>query len=229
MRSVRIARWAFVACAAIAIATTLPTAMRLIGVPADAARALHVLTKPLATLILALAVRPAASAFPAYARWVRAALVASCIGDALLLAERGFVPGLLAFLVAHLCYLRAFCLHARLAARIAPFVAVALAAAAVLLAVWPDVPAALRAPVAAYVAVLYAMTAQASARALARPELAGVAFAAAGGALFMLSDTLLAIHRFTLPLPHASMWILLTYWTAQALIARSASGERSQR
>ncbi|MBN8510882.1 MAG: hypothetical protein J0L57_20000, partial [Burkholderiales bacterium] len=42
---------------------------------------------------------------------------------------------------------------------------------------------------------------------------------ALGGALFLASDTLLAINRFALPLPLSGLWILLTYWAAQWCIA----------
>ena len=42
---------------------------------------------------------------------------------------------------------------------------------------------------------------------------------ALGGALFMLSDTLLATNKFAGPLPLASLWILSSYWAAQWCIA----------
>jgi len=44
---------------------------------------------------------------------------------------------------------------------------------------------------------------------------------AIGGLLFMASDSLLAVNRFALPLPLASLWILDTYWAAQWGIASS--------
>ncbi len=40
-----------------------------------------------------------------------------------------------------------------------------------------------------------------------------------GGALFMASDTVLAVNRFAMPIPAAGLWILATYWAAQWLIA----------
>ena len=46
--------------------------------------------------------------------------------------------------------------------------------------------------------------------------------AAAGAVLFMLSDSLLAINRFTAPLPLASLWVLATCYAAQVLIASNA-------
>ena len=35
----------------------------------------------------------------------------------------------------------------------------------------------------------------------------------------MLSDSLLAINKFGVPLPLSSLWILLSYWLAQWCIA----------
>jgi uncharacterized membrane protein YhhN len=43
--------------------------------------------------------------------------------------------------------------------------------------------------------------------------------AAIGGLLFIVSDSLLAINKFALPLPFSPLWILLTYWVAQGFIA----------
>ena len=41
---------------------------------------------------------------------------------------------------------------------------------------------------------------------------------ALGAGFFMLSDSLLATNRFVLPLPMAQVWVLSTYYAAQALI-----------
>ena len=57
-----------------------------------------------------------------------------------------------------------------------------------------------------------------SAAGSARRE-AGVA--AIGGALFLLSDTLLAFNKFAAPLPAATLWVLASYWAAQWCIASS--------
>ncbi|WP_293224061.1 lysoplasmalogenase family protein, partial [Ottowia sp.] len=39
-----------------------------------------------------------------------------------------------------------------------------------------------------------------------------------GACCFMLSDSLLAINRFVTPLPGAQVWVLASYYAAQALI-----------
>lgn len=155
-------------------------------------------------------------------RWVLAGLVASLAGDvALLWPQQGFVPGLVSFLVAHLFYLVAFTRDAPFL-RTAPAVVLAYAvvAAGLLSVLWPGVPAALHGPVIAYVVCLAAMAAQAGARAVRPgPPLSGRA--AAGGALFVCSDALLAFDRFHTPLPAASLLVLSTYWAAQWCIAAS--------
>ena len=184
--------------------------------------------KPLATLaIIAFALtRADTRAARAQRRWIVAGLAFSLAGDvALLWPQRGFVPGLVAFLVAHLCYLVAFTRDARFV-RAAPlaFAGYALVAGGLLARLWPDVPLALRLPVLAYVVCLAAMAAQAAARAWqlrSAPQSALAQRAAIGGALFVCSDALLAFNRFSVPLPAASLWILATYWAAQWFIASS--------
>lgn len=178
--------------------------------------------KPLTTVLLIVFAAQRGNTPAGLRRWLLAGLVASLIGDiALLWPREGFVPGLVSFLVAHLLYLRAFTRDARFV-RAWPlaFAVYALVAAGLLARLWPGVPAALHAPVIAYVVCLAAMAAQAAARARQRGD--GLAWrAAAGGALFVTSDALLAFDRFAAPLPAASLCILATYWAAQACIAAS--------
>ncbi len=45
---------------------------------------------------------------------------------------------------------------------------------------------------------------------------------AVAACIFMLSDACIAINKFVTPLPLAGLWILVTYYTAQLLIARHA-------
>ena len=162
-----------------------------------------------------------------------AGLVLSLLGDvALLWPQQGFLPGLVAFLLAHLAYLVAFTRGARLGGWPLAFAGYAALAAVVLAVLWPGVPGPLRAPVVAYVLCLAAMAAQtASAWRVAgvpadpatRRRLAG---AAIGGTLFLTSDALLATNRFHTPLPLSTLWILATYWSAQWLIASALPPRR---
>jgi uncharacterized membrane protein YhhN len=167
-------------------------------------------------------------------RAVLAGLGLSLLGDvALLWPDKGFVPGLVAFLLAHLAYLLAFTRGGvALAARQGPFIVYALVAGAVLWRLWPGVPGALRGPVMAYVLCLSAMAAQAAVRwrvaaADGTTVQARLAWRAAlGGGLFMLSDALLATNKFAGPLPLAALWVLASYWAAQWLIASALPPRR---
>ena len=147
----------------------------------------------------------------------------SLLGDiALLWPQQGFLPGLVAFLLAHLAYLYAFTRRLRFGAWPLAFVAYALLAAAVLSVLWPGVPSALRLPVLTYVLCLAAMAAQTASAWRAARGTAGEPLmrkAAIGGALFLLSDALLAFNRFHTPMAASALWILASYWAAQWLIA----------
>jgi len=175
---------------------------------------LNFIFKPLATVVVILFALQRGGTQPLLKRWVLVGLGCSLVGDvALLWPREGFLPGLVSFLLAHLAYLWAFTRVQRLAARPLPFVGYALVAAGILALLWPGVPAGLRVPVLAYVVCLGAMAAQAAVLWRAGAPRGGVL--ALGGALFMLSDALLATNKFAAPLPLANLWILGSYWAAQ--------------
>jgi uncharacterized membrane protein YhhN len=181
--------------------------------------------KPLTTLLIIGFAWPRGANATKQRNLVRLGLILSLAGDVFLLwPKEGFLPGLVAFLLAHLAYIAAFCVPVRLAAKPWVFVAYALVAAVILSALWPGVPGALRVPVVAYVVCLATMAAQAlvwwrRSAGMHADEAPLARAAALGGVLFMLSDSLLAINKFAVPLPLSSLWILLSYWLAQWCIA----------
>lgn len=196
---------ALVVCAALAILSA-PWALAMPW--------LNLVFKPLATLLVIARAWPRGDTQPQVRRWILVGLVFSLAGDiALLWPQRGFLPGLVSFLLAHLAYLVAFTRLQRLAAVAWPFVAYAGVAGAILALLWPGVPGPLRLPVVAYVVCLAAMAAQAAVLWQRGEPRAWVV--ACGGLLFVASDALLATNRFAVPLPAASLWILATYWAAQ--------------
>jgi alkylglycerol monooxygenase len=150
--------------------------------------------------------------------WLLAALTGSLAGDVLLLFPGYFVPGLVAFLLAHLAYtvlLRQgvgwFPSRPALAATLG-------VGAATYAFLWTGgLPAGLRAPVAAYVTVIALMAAQAIGRATVMRDAASWTVAV-GACCFMLSDSLLATNKFVTPLPLAQFWVLASYYAAQVLI-----------
>lgn len=187
--------------------------------------------KPATTLLIIAWAWPRGADAPAVRRWVLVGLALSLAGDVFLMwPQQGFLPGLVSFLLAHLAYIVAFTRRLRFAARPLPFVIYALVAAVLLSQLWPGVPDALRLPVLAYVACLAAMAAQAGVVWLVARGAEGEMLArnaAIGGVLFMASDTLLAFNKFSAPVPFSALLILVTYWSAQGLIAASLRAPRA--
>jgi uncharacterized membrane protein YhhN len=216
------------AVAALAALATIAAAPWALGLPA-----LPFATKPLATLALIAFAWPRGRNEPARRHWLLAGLWCSLAGDVALLWPQGFVAGLVAFLLGHLAYLVALTRDTAFARPAWPFGLYALVATGVLAFLWPGLPMGLRAAVIAYVLALGTMAGQALARwrtlegaGAGTPAAALARRAALGAALFMSSDALLAIDRFATPLPMASLWILSTYWLAQAALAGSLAPPR---
>ncbi|MDP3520659.1 MAG: lysoplasmalogenase family protein [Hydrogenophaga sp.] len=189
-------------------ACALATASSALGL-----RELHLLFKPLAMLI-ALALTWGVPR----ALWLRLALLGSLAGDVFLLLPNLFIPGLVAFLLAHIAYIVRLRQDAPWFAHRAALLAT-LGVGAVMYAGlwWGGLPVGLRAPVAAYVVVIALMAAQAMGRANVLRDRASL-LVAVGAASFMLSDSLLAINRFVTPLPMAQLGVLSSYYAAQCLM-----------
>ncbi|MFH9721370.1 lysoplasmalogenase [Streptomyces sp. NPDC017254] len=138
-----------------------------------------------------------------------AALLLGWGGDVFLLsgADGAFLVGMGCFAAGHVCYLVLFG-RRRTSPALGALYAAALVGTVVLL--WPGLPADLRIPVAGYSLLLTAMACRASSLGL----LAGL-----GGALFLLSDTLIATKIAEWPqLPVSDFWVMLTYIAAQYLL-----------
>jgi uncharacterized membrane protein YhhN len=65
------------------------------------------------------------------------------------------------------------------------------------------------------------MAAQAIGRATVLRDTAS-AHVALGACIFMVSDSLIAINKFVMPVELSSLWILATYYVAQMLIMHNA-------
>ena len=205
------------------VLVVLACASAIVHIVADRSgrKSLVYAAKPTTTtlLIIVAAIAPSHSR---YAFAILAGLVFSLAGDIFLMLPRDrFVAGLVAFLIAHIAYIIAFCNGVAFLSRplwLAPY---SLAALLVLSLLWPRLGH-LRIPVAIYVIALVLMATQASVRAEA---LGGIAVAAAiGAALFIVSDATLAVNRFRAPFRSAQILVMTTYVAAQILIALSAYG-----
>ncbi|MGW9044236.1 lysoplasmalogenase [Streptomyces lydicus] len=191
------------------------TAVHLAALLAGATAVAHA-TKPALTPVLACYVL--ARGGPAL---LAGALLFGCGGDTLLQigGDTVFLLGMGSFAAGHVCYLLVFARQGRRngaapvrrgrTAGLAAGYGLLLAGTVALL--WPDLPAELRIPVAGYSLLLTAM---------AFGALRAGPLAAAGGLLFLLSDTLIAsglAHWPQLPLPQ--FWIMLSYAAAQFALA----------
>ena len=205
--------------AGIALAVTVAFALGNWWAKLTHSRRVEYVCKPatmVALIVAALALDPAAGQDDRRA-WFVAALVFSLAGDVfLMLPSDRFVPGLAAFLVAHLCYVVGFWTDPPGGAALAISVVVVLAAigpvATVILRALRTTPE-LRPPVATYIAVIGAMVASALA--------SGNVVAAAGAISFASSDSLIAWDRFVRPLRWAAVTIMVTYHGGQILLVLS--------
>jgi uncharacterized membrane protein YhhN len=172
------------------------------------------LTKPLLMPLLAAYVAGAESADDVKPL-VLAGLGMSWLGDVALMAEGegAFAAGLTSFLAAHVCYLAAFAKRRRRGVRKARWLAGGYGLAWLgLNAVLFPRTGKLRIPVVVYGTALAAMAVAALDTDM--PEVA------AGGAAFMVSDSILAMRTFeAATIPGADALVMLTYTAAQALIA----------
>jgi uncharacterized membrane protein YhhN len=163
--------------------------------------------------------------------WFGLALVFSLAGDIFLLSPRLFLPGLVAFLLAHLAYILGLNLKTSLLSPI-PF-GIVLGAAGVDALIFPRFRAALRRkpetrklviPVMVYGFILSLMMLSAVAT-LFRAEWTNVwtvLLMAAGGILFFVSDNLLAQDRFIHPVRNGQLLVMVTYHLAQFALITGA-------
>ncbi|WP_380281226.1 lysoplasmalogenase [Kitasatospora purpeofusca] len=176
-------------------------------------------TKPaLMPLLAAHSVAGAAAAGRRAPKLLAPALLASAGGDVLLQLgqDTAFLAGMGSFAAAHVCYVTMFAGQGALTDRrrtLLVAAAYATAWASMVALLWPDLGD-LRIPVAGY-SLLLASTAVTSAGLGVRTGL--------GGALFLLSDTLIATKLAKWrELPGHEFWIMATYILAQYLLATGA-------
>jgi len=145
----------------------------------------------------------------------------SLLGD--LAIEFVFVAGIAAFLLAHVFYIVAMGWErekpGRQAAAALPALALAIGMSALLV---PRAPAELRAPVVVYLTVISVMWARSTIRAFVTRGHTPSRWMFAGATVFVVSDSLIAIDKWVVALPHASLLVLGTYYVAQWLIRRGA-------
>jgi uncharacterized membrane protein YhhN len=204
------------------IALALAVATLLVGIRSRL-RPLEVGAKSMASALLLLLAATRLTAGEPFATRMLVGLLLCAAGDLLLLGERTFDAGLLAFLAGHLAYLSAFLAVLPLASwSLWPVCPLALVAAGSAAWLWPRLGRR-RAPVAAYMVAISAMTWGALAAATA----GAVAWTAAPGAvLFLLSDLAVARHRFVHPAFVNRCLGLPAYYLGQLLLVLTIGPSR---
>lgn len=201
-----------------------------VAVDLDSVRLVYI-AKPAALLLLtvAAAVLPATHTDLVDRRWWFVAALAFClVGDVLLMLPRDlFVPGLVSFLIGHVLFIVGFLQPPSPAGTppfafsptglvIASLVAVAVGAAPAALifrALARDGTHPMIVPVTVYLVAILTMAVLAAN--------VGVLAATLGAALFVVSDSVLALNRFVRPLPLGNVTVHVTYHLAQVLLVVS--------
>ena len=179
------------------------------------------LFKPLTMIciiLIALGGNRSASSF--YKYMIVAGLLCSLVGDIfLMLPSDRFIPGLLSFLVAHLFYIAAFTSGGVRPSSLRYALPFLIYGGIMLWVLFPHLGK-MKLPVPVYMLVILTMAWRALSR-WVETEQGGSALAFFGALLFTASDSILAVNRFRGRVPHAELYILSTYFTAQWLIALS--------
>lgn len=152
-------------------------------------------------------------------RWWTAALIASMIGDIFLIRERmsWFIPGVVAFLLAHVAYVAGFLDRG---VNVAPLLAGVALMAILLLSLGPTILASAHAehPALPFGLGIYVLT---IAVMVCCAWGSGSVLAAVGATLFAISDGVIGFTKFVQALPYQRLIIIVTYHVAQALLVLS--------
>lgn len=189
----------------------------------------YLICKPALMITLALhyVVTTRANSEP-LSRSLMIALFFSCVGDTLLMLEAYnpdcFMFGLGSFLVAHIFYILTYRQHQSAdtsnelqGIQKIRFAFPIILSGTGLVVVLYNRLGALQLPVLVYAIVLTTMVVTALFR-FGKTTASSFGLVFAGAILFMMSDSLIAIHKFLEPLSMASVWIMTTYIAAQYLI-----------
>jgi uncharacterized membrane protein YhhN len=165
--------------------------------------------------VLSLALLMFAEASGVKGRLIAMGLIFSGFGDAILELDRSnyFFYGLAVFLVAHLFYISAFFRKSRFHGHRAIIALVMILYCAVMeYLLFPNLGKMLI-PVTVYLCVIMTMGLSATL------GTTNSNIVIVGACLFIISDSIVAIDRFIVPVPFSSLWIMIGYYSAQFLIA----------
>lgn len=141
-------------------------------------------------------------------------MLLSGTGDVILDIDRVglFIPGLVAFLLAHICYIAAFATELKFSPKRAIPLSLLLVYALVIGWYLKDIPGDKLVPVMAY---LFIITLMAMGAFLLRRPFPLIAI---GAVAFMISDTVIAVDKFLVEIPQSRLINIGIYYAAQLMI-----------
>jgi uncharacterized membrane protein YhhN len=177
--------------------------------------ALKALIIPVLIIIFVLNLKPPLNRL---CNFMLAGLFCSWAGDIIL--DYSFIPGLLCFLTAHIMYLTAFFLtpgrNMLFRNRKWLLIPVILCGAGLICFLWDDLNE-MRIPVIVYALVILTMLSAAINR-MEKVKRATYWLVLSGAVLFLISDSAIAINKFSFQLQSETLIVMSTYITAQYLI-----------
>lgn len=187
---------------------------------------LRILSKPLIVIVLLCWIYSSTRLSTSFHKSIFSGLIFAWIGDILLMLQSGnssfFISGLIAFLICHIFYIRAFTLDYLLAPKqknpyfIIGIIVFAIFCAALFIYLEPHLGA-MQVPVLIYAIIISIMAMMAVSR-FGRVNLFSFEIIFYGAVLFLFSDSMLAYNKFVAPLPNAGLVIMASYMLAQYLI-----------
>lgn len=142
------------------------------------------------------------------------ALFMSFLGDVFLMFPGWFIPGLVAFLLAHVAYLLLF--RKEYDFSFTAILLFGLFTSGFLVFLYPSLPPEMQIPVTVYCVAITLMGIFAASRTTSSRT--SYRYVLMGAVLFIVSDALIAIDRFHTTIPYAAVYIMCTYGAAQYLI-----------
>lgn len=195
---------------------------------------LRFFSKPLIVIVLLIWLYTSTLLKNPFHKRIFTGLVCALIGDVLLMLQSNepsfFMYGLIAFLLCHIFYIRAFFLdYQSKPAQKNPFLIWAVIVFAAFCAglffyLQPHLGA-MQYPVLIYAIIISCMAVMAVSR-YGRVDPFSFEIIFYGAMLFLFSDSMLAYNKFVLPLPHAGVVIMGSYMLAQYLIVLGSVGSR---
>lgn len=196
---------------------------------------LRVVSKPLIVIILLVWIYSSTKLSTPFHKSVFTGLVCAWIGDILLMMQSNnssfFISGLIAFLLCHIFYIRAFTLdyllkpHKKNPFFLLAIIVFASFCVSLFINLKPHLGT-MQIPVLIYAIIISIMAMMAVSR-FGRVNLFSFEIIFYGAVLFLFSDSMLAYNKFIEPLPNAGLIIMASYMLAQYFIVLGSIERRT--